>query len=307
MNILLAFDGSVEAQAAGAWLGELAFGENSLEVLTVVHHRLPHKDSVNGESPLLVGPVEKALWKSTKTMADRLAPRFGEIGTCLRAGDVIEEILDEARCSGAELIVLGHRHRPLLAEKLPGSVTRGVLERAPCSVMLVPCGSTAPRRVLLAYDGSLPARAALQSLVRLPLGNRLHVEVITTAEPVPPPVTMADPNGMTYMTPAVIEAIEAEMDQRGDAAAKLAADAARQLDRTSWEVSGITPSGDPACEILEAAKTSGADLIVLGGHQSGGPMEGPPSNTAAAVIHQASCAVLVGRVNNSAPRHPDLR
>lgn len=304
MNILLAFDGSVEAEAAGAWLGELAFGENSLEVLTVVHHHLHHSGLGSGETPVLAGSKDKALWKSTKSIADQLAPSFGEVRTCLRTGEVAEEILDESRCSGTELIVLGHRQRPILAEKLPASVTRRVLERAPCSVLLVRPGSPAPRRVLLAYDGSPAARAALQSLLRLPLGDHVQIEVISSAEPVPPPIAMADPTGMTYMTPAVIEAMEAEMDERGDAAARLAADAVRQLDRTGWDVSSITPSGNPACEILEAAKTSGADMIVLGGHQSGGPMGGLPKNTAAAVIHQAPCAVLVGGVNNLAPRRP---
>ena len=54
-----------------------------------------------------------------------------------RAGDAADAIIDEARETGAELIVVGTRGHNALKRALLGSVSTEVLQRAPCDVLVV--------------------------------------------------------------------------------------------------------------------------------------------------------------------------
>jgi nucleotide-binding universal stress UspA family protein len=62
------------------------------------------------------------------------AIRFERI---LREGSTVAEILDAAQGLGADLIVMGTHGRTGLGRLLLGSVTEGVLRKAPCPVLTV--------------------------------------------------------------------------------------------------------------------------------------------------------------------------
>ncbi len=70
--------------------------------------------------------------------AQRLRDDGLEATALLVQGPTAETILDEAERRGAALIVMGSHAHGLVHELLSGSVTRAVLRRATCPVVLVP-------------------------------------------------------------------------------------------------------------------------------------------------------------------------
>ncbi len=58
----------------------------------------------------------------------------------VRAGEPVEQIVDEARENNADLIVVGARGHNILDEILVGSVARGVVKKSPVPVMTIPLG-----------------------------------------------------------------------------------------------------------------------------------------------------------------------
>jgi nucleotide-binding universal stress UspA family protein len=134
-------------------------------------------------------------------------------------------------------------------------------------------------RVLFATDGSEGAKAAAEWLQHLPLPADRPVMVVTVIDP---PLLPALP------------------DIAGGIRAKLVADARRLADETALGLSkaghtatGRVAEGDPREEIVEAAKTFGADLVVLGARGLGA-MEGLLlGSVSLAVARRAPCPVLI--------------
>ncbi|MDH3403674.1 MAG: universal stress protein [Acidobacteriota bacterium] len=71
-------------------------------------------------------------------VGEHAAELAGKVGSKLRVGDAREQILEEARQAGADLIVIGTHGRAGLERALIGSVTAGVAQGAPCSVLVIP-------------------------------------------------------------------------------------------------------------------------------------------------------------------------
>lgn len=77
--------------------------------------------------------------QTAENLVEGLAGRIGYTGpwtTSARNGDVADTIVEEARESGATLIVVGNR-RVQGAARVLGSVASAVLRQAPCSVLVV--------------------------------------------------------------------------------------------------------------------------------------------------------------------------
>ncbi len=68
------------------------------------------------------------------------------VGTVLRGGDPLEEILDEVRDWKPQLIVIGRTGRRGPASPLLGSLAAHVLEFADCPVIVTPAGDRAEER-----------------------------------------------------------------------------------------------------------------------------------------------------------------
>ncbi|MCU0885765.1 MAG: universal stress protein [Beijerinckiaceae bacterium] len=71
-----------------------------------------------------------------KALAGSLAMPKNKVSTVVRVGSVYGEVLEEAKASGADLIVVGS-HRPSMATYLIGSNAGTIVRHATCSVLVV--------------------------------------------------------------------------------------------------------------------------------------------------------------------------
>src|ERR671913_580851 len=139
-TILLATDGSEEAQLAAATAADLAGKTNSeLHVLTVGPdlplYELP-------EHPADFEDVLRENRRQAKEMLEQQAKRIEQSGgtvkeTHLREGRAAEEIVEVAEELGAGLIVMGSRGHGRLRRALMGSVSDAVVRHAHCPVTIV--------------------------------------------------------------------------------------------------------------------------------------------------------------------------
>jgi nucleotide-binding universal stress UspA family protein len=139
-TILLATDGSKEAQLAATTAADLAQKTNSeLHVLTVGADYPLYELT---EHPADFEDVLRENRREAKEMLEQQAKRIEESGgtvkeTHLREGRAEEEIVEVAEEIGAGLIVLGSRGHGRLRRALMGSVSDAVVRHAHCPVTIV--------------------------------------------------------------------------------------------------------------------------------------------------------------------------
>ncbi len=139
-TILLATDGSEEAQLASTTAADLAEKTNSeLHVLTVGPdyplYELP-------EHPVEFEDVLRENRREAQRLLDEQLRTVEEAGGTvteahLRQGQADEEIVDLAHSLGIGLIVMGSRGRGRMRRALMGSVSDSVVRHAHCPVTIV--------------------------------------------------------------------------------------------------------------------------------------------------------------------------
>jgi len=136
-NILVAHDGSVDAEAALEHAIELARDQRAcLKLLTVVPP--PHQ---SGNASLPVVPIEQAdsgeyFSGALRRAADSVPDDIG-LRTQILSGNPAETILRVAREDGDDLVVMGSHGHGRLHRALLGSVSYRVLHDSPVPVLLI--------------------------------------------------------------------------------------------------------------------------------------------------------------------------
>ncbi|MEX2046403.1 MAG: universal stress protein [Chloroflexota bacterium] len=265
MRFLFATDGSRGAGIALDLLCALPLaGADHVTILTVPNHSFMHTD--------LVGPrhARDRGEATARLVAEAARRRLGARGVPaaveLRTGTVIDAIQASAFVRAVDLAVIGSRGLGAIAGTLLGSVARGLARQAAVPVLVVRERRDAPRRILVAVDGSDDARAAVALLARVPLPSDAAITLVHVVEP----------GG----------------DER-DAQCVLA-QAASML-RAHPLDNAVVERGHAAEQILTRAAATATDLVVLGSRgqtRAAGLLQG---SVADEVISQAHCAVLVAK------------
>jgi nucleotide-binding universal stress UspA family protein len=193
------------------------------------------------------------------------------IRLCVRSGDCVSHILQEARDRQSDLIVMGTRGRSGLERWALGSVTESVLRKASCPVLVVP-GRAA----------GMPAPARIVCGVGLSPGS---------------PHTVSYALSLAGATGASLTLVHAWDGVGGNRMY-----AADESERRRWlhamaeaggpprcAVDEVVVSGRPGRAVLRLAEAQQAGLIVLGAGDQG------PGATARRVLREASCPVLAVR------------
>jgi nucleotide-binding universal stress UspA family protein len=180
----------------------------------------------------------------------------------------IEAITAEARRRRASVVVVGSRGLGFARRLMLGSVSRGVVRRTRCPVLVVKGRRRRVRRVVLAMDGSRNASRALGVLlarVKPPAGAR--VRVIRIVGPVLPRRPAVLPAPIRRAARAAAATLNSERIRE---ARREVAWAAVLLKRVGWRARGIVREGVPLPELLREVAASRADLLVVGARGTGG-------------------------------------
>jgi nucleotide-binding universal stress UspA family protein len=146
-------------------------------------------------------------------------------------------------------------------------------------------------RILVAYDGSVCADAALDDLRRAGLPANLQIKVLSVVENWLPP-----PSGLE-----IIEHID--RDQEYLALARRGGIRLVSMEK-GWDVSSESGAGSPATVIIEEADQWGADLIVVGSHGRTALGQFFFGSVSQKVLHEAHCSVRVARGRIEEPDTP---
>ncbi|MGB0129774.1 MAG: universal stress protein [Rhodocyclaceae bacterium] len=134
-NIMLGYDDSEPAKKALDYAVDLAakYGSN-LEVVSVVR---PPEYLSDRDSLAVVDNTRNV----HKRMLEGLSPKFDEAGVNasyqVLVGNPGDQILQHAERANVDLIVVGHTGKTFLEALRMGSVSKQVMQNAPCAVLVV--------------------------------------------------------------------------------------------------------------------------------------------------------------------------
>jgi nucleotide-binding universal stress UspA family protein len=240
---------------------------------------LPVAGSLAGQaSPGAVAPPDVGVASAVQEDLEELFGPVREAGlalrVCVRSGDCAGQIVEQAREREADLIVMGTHGRSGLKRVVLGSIAAHVLRTAPCPVLTVD-GRTRRTRGPAESIGAILCALDLSEASAATLSYALELGRST---------------GVTVVLLHVLEGLRgagagagwaAEVRQHLHAAAL--ADGA-----PGCALEEMVVIGRPHREIVRAAETRGAGLIVLGA-------DGRDATTAGQVVRDATVPVLTVR------------
>ncbi|MGE0864388.1 MAG: universal stress protein [Vicinamibacterales bacterium] len=254
-RVLVASDGSLSATAAMVsarrfpWPGATrAFGAIA-------------RERAGKERPNVRAGLDRAAEVVAESTAASLRRRWPDVRVRVIAGPAAGAIVQHAKKVRADVIVLGWRGHGAVRRLMAGSVSRGVVRSAPCSVLVVRRAVPRFQNVVIGFDGSEQARRAVALVARLqaPAGGRVVL------------VTAADTVRMTShsLLPS---------DVRGDVASEVArinrgriataraqlATAAEVLREAGWKAQTRVTAAGPLKSLLAAVADTDANVLVVG-------------------------------------------
>lgn len=152
-------------------------------------------------------------------------------------------------------------------------------------------------KILIAYDGSRSAQAALDDLGRagFPETN-VSAEILTVAEVWLPPMEGEESRNRQFVTTGLREKFEENLeilDKAGTTAAE-GAERVRNL-FPDWKTGAKASYGSPAWEILSRAEETGSDLIVVGAKGCSAIDRVLIGSVSQKIVTEAQCPVRVAR------------
>jgi len=162
-------------------------------------------------------------------------------------------------------------------------------------------------RVLIGYDGSDCADAALDDLGRAGLPSKAEVIVMSVAEVwLPPPPSSSQTPGNVREVQVPDEPIYDKAKARAHEALKQARQAQQRLQTNfpGWQVTAESASGSPAWEIVARADQWKPALIVVGSQGRSALDRLAFGSVAQRVVTEAQCSVRVARGRIEEPNTP---
>jgi len=235
-------------------------------------------------------PREQVLEEMTRSLnLPALSSRATPIA---ESGDPQATIIDQALSKKADLIVMGTHGRRGFKRLLLGSVTEAVLREAPCPVLTVPPHAPAGvsqtvtfKRILCPIDFSPSALQALGFALDLARQADGRVTLLHVVEW----LAEEEPRASAHFN--VPEYRRYMVEDGQERLRNLVAEESR-----AWvEIDDVVVFGRTYREILRAAESKPADLIVMGAQGRGGIGLALFGSTTQQVVRGAMCPVLTVR------------
>lgn len=221
-----------------------------------------------------------------------LARRWPQADVRTIDAPAVEAILGEARRFAADVIVLGWRGHGPLRRLLMGSVSRDVVRRAPCAVLVVRRRPGEIRRFVIGFDGSVSARRAVALVAGLDAPRGGRVTVVGVVEPAILPTAPLLPGPVRAAVRREAAALHAE--RLGAARRGLKAAVAR-LERGGWRAQPDLRVGAPLVELLDAVRRTRADVLVVGTRAVHGVERALLGSVAEGALNRSPVPILVVR------------
>jgi nucleotide-binding universal stress UspA family protein len=202
-------------------------------------------------------------------------------------------ILDEAGRFGADAIVVGWRGHGTVRRLLAGSVSRAVVQRADCSVLVARAAPRAVRRLVVGFDASPGGRQTMRFLSRLPCPRGGVAVLVHVIEPIRfPPAARRLPAS----TRAAVRAAVDDVNREGAAKARRKADAAAALlERAGWRTKVEIRFGVPLDVLLKVTTQRKGDILIVGARSTAGVERVLLGSVADGVLNHSPTPVLIVR------------
>jgi nucleotide-binding universal stress UspA family protein len=290
MKVLLAADGSIEADLAEAILKRLPLPNLEIVVGMVVANPtlafmppgLPYDFDDGGIARLQHEVAERTV----EHICHRLEAAGHSARSVVLTGDVAGQLLELIETSGFDLVACGSRIESNIRAAFLGSVSRKLALYARSSVLVAhhyhqkPADGSIERLTtkpkldaLIAVDGSPGSEIAVESLVNTiaPWLRKLYV------------MTVAERGARQTAT---------DDSRRSE---EIASEVAIRVAGCADEIIPITATGRPSTAIIKAANDMDLDLVLVGANQHGVIERLMVGSCAYETVTGAPCSVLVAR------------
>jgi nucleotide-binding universal stress UspA family protein len=309
MKILIGYDGSTTADAALDDLKSAGLPDRAEAiVISVAEVWLPPENVEEADSAAKNNYVEKLTGKhhqkgskavgEAETFArharERLKKSFPgwKISAEGTFGSPAREIIIKANEMKADLIVVGSHGRSAVGRFLIGSISQKVLTAAACSVRVARGRvevDPVPPRVIVGFDGSAGANAAIESVIARNWREQSEFRLIAAADPI-------TPSALGRFVPPIAEWVEEANQGEHAWIEKLAAPALQKLGDAGLAASLCIYDGNPKNVLVEEAERWHADSIFVGANRYGSRIERfLLGSVSAAIAARAHCSVEVVR------------
>jgi len=299
LKILLAVDDSPYSEKATHTLKAFKLtSRTEVMVMTIV----PDHVFLGGITLHMFRGEAAARERTRKAQQHKAAELLQEPLGMLRAGGVkveslvcwgkpAEQIINQAHEMRADLVVIGAKGAGD-PERFPlGSVAQKVMKYAEASVLLAREKTTAIRRVLVATDGSKYSDEVVRFLLGLPLPSNSQVFLVTVLHSWSPALVKTFTMNLET-DQQILGELQAAEEER---ARSLMAKVKKQFQQKGYDIESLVLRGEPAEEILMAAKTLNPDLIAVGAKGLTGIEAFLLGSVAQRVARFSRYSVLIGR------------
>ena len=283
-NIVVPLDGSTLSEEALSLARQLAWTLGGTLELVHVVEPVPLLDLLVSDR---YGEAERYLARVAEGVAGVVPVRIRVLD-----GDPVTELLRCAHQAPDTVIVMSTHGRSGLPRLLLGSVADKVLRGASVPVVVVRRAvpvEERPRRLLVPLDGSALAETTLPLAARLGRDGAA-IALVRVVEPQLPWAASRFDTESLLPDPDVLDRLMEHARQ--EARANLA-EVARDLRARGLSVTWEVRIGRPSDEIVRAAETIGADLILMATHGSGGPRRWAFGSVTDEVLRRSGTTVLV--------------
>ena len=232
-----------------------------------------------------------ALANRAKERLQLILPQW-EIAAEASYGSPAWEIITRAAKFNPDLIVAGSHGRSAISRLFLGSISQKVLTEAHCSVRVARGRvevDPAPSRIIIGYDDSLGAKAAVKAVAARKWRAETEVRLVTATDPIHPSL-------IEKIIPPTAHMIEEVNEDERKWAEKVAEKAMKTLRKSGLKASFHIHPGNPKRILVEEAEKWHADCIFVGANAFGSRLERfLLGSTSASVAAHAHCSVEVVR------------
>ena len=284
MRVLLAVDGSEEAQDAARSLSSLA----PLQSVTVLHVL----DIPTWTYPTIVPEIESGLFTTLEQerqedgehlieQIQSLLPVTAQtVATRIEKGKAAEVILAVALQEQSDLIVMGSRGLSSIKELVLGSVSHNVIIHSHCPLLIINRPMQELHRIIIAVSSMEDAETIVKFMATRPFLETVEITALTVAL-------------FPLLWPVGIEAADSVKEKTVEAARQFVDDVVSQLRRFGYRATDAVTVGRPETAISGWAVETNADLIIMGTRQRGKVKRLWLGSVSHSVLHSAPCPVIV--------------